>query len=108
VLKISEQEKSREGERVDAPNRRQSERIYVKANIAFDQTGYMHPTAIIWEDGRTFPIETVRDFRPESAEGNDQGDCYTVVIGGQERTLFFERSDPRFSSRFGRWFVRKH
>ena len=33
------------------------------------------------------------------------GYCYTVMIKGQERCLFFERSDPRFPSRFGRWFV---
>ena len=33
------------------------------------------------------------------------GDCYTVMVKGQERHLFFERSDPRFPSRFGRWFV---
>ena len=30
---------------------------------------------------------------------------YTVMVKGQERHLFFERSDPRFSSQFGRWFV---
>ncbi len=33
------------------------------------------------------------------------GDCYTVIIKGQERHLFFERADRMFPSRFGRWFV---
>jgi hypothetical protein len=92
---------------VDAPGRRQSERIYVKANIAFDKTGYMHPTAIIWEDGRIFPIETVRDFRPGSAEGDDLGDCYTVVIQGEEKHLFFEKTGNLFTARTGRWYVEK-
>lgn len=27
------------------------------------------------------------------------------MVKGQERHLFFERSDPQFPSRFGRWFV---
>jgi hypothetical protein len=33
------------------------------------------------------------------------GDCYTVVIRGKLRHLFFERANPHFPSRFGRWFV---
>ena len=40
------------------------ERVYVKVSSDFDSTGYMQPTSITWSDGRTFPIETVRDFRP--------------------------------------------
>ena len=38
------------------------ERVYVKVSSDFDSTGYMQPTSITWSDGRTFPIETVRDF----------------------------------------------
>ncbi|MFQ6803977.1 MAG: hypothetical protein ACLRT5_03065 [Lachnospiraceae bacterium] len=34
-------------------------------------------------------------------------DCYTVVIHGQEKHLFFERTDPLFRGRVGRWFVEK-
>lgn len=40
------------------------EKIYVKVDSTFDPTGFMQPTSITWSDGRTFPIETVRDFRP--------------------------------------------
>ena len=84
------------------------ERVYVKVVTAFDQTGYMCPTCITWADGRTFQIEKIRDFRPAYTAGNDVGgDCYTVVICGQERHLFFERTDPLFSSRVGRWYVEK-
>ena len=50
-------------------------------------------------------MEQVRDFRPANTIADMPGDCYTVMVKGQERCLFFERSDPRFPSRFGRWFV---
>ena len=46
------------------------ERVYVKVSSDFDSTGYMQPTSITWSDGRTFPIETVRDFRPAGTADN--------------------------------------
>ena len=52
--------------------------------------------------------QRVRDFRPAGTLGCDcRGDCYTVVIRGEEKHLFFERVDPLFSGRVGRWFVEK-
>lgn len=57
------------------------ERVYVKVSSDFDSTGYMQPTSITWSDGRTFPIETVRDFRPAgTADNGYSGDCFTVLI----------------------------
>ena len=85
--------------------RRKTEKVYVKVNSDFDATGYMQPRQITWGDGRTYPIERVRDFRPANTIADMPGDCYTVMVKGQERYLFFERSDPRFPARFGRWFV---
>ncbi len=83
-----------------------AERVYVKVNIDFDATGYMLPRTIIWNDGRVFKIDAVKDFRPASSlERGRSGDCYTVVIHGEERHLFFERAGELFASRFGRWFV---
>lgn len=62
------------------------ERVYVKVSSDFDSTGYMQPTSITWSDGRTFPIETVRDFRPAgTADNGYSGDCFTVLIQGQEK-----------------------
>ena len=85
-----------------------TERIYVKVTSDFDSTGYMQPKSITWADGRTFPIDAVRDFRPAGAANNDfSGDCFTVLIQGQEKHLFFEHMDRRFSGRIGRWFVEK-
>lgn len=83
-----------------------SERIYVSVNSDFDSTGYMHPRSITWHDGRIFDIESVKDFCPADIAGKP-GDCYTVVIRGHEKHLFFERINPLFSARFGRWFVEK-
>ena len=81
-------------------------RVYVKVNSDFDSTGFMQPRSITWKDGRVFPIESVKDFRPASSiEHSLPGDCYTVVIKGEMKRLFFERSQDRFASHFGRWFV---
>lgn len=85
-----------------------TERVYVKVDSSFDPTGFMQPTSITWSDGRTFPIEIVRDFRPAgTADNGYSGDCFTVLIQGQEKHLFFEHLDPRFNGRLGRWFVER-
>ncbi|MCC8105844.1 MAG: hypothetical protein LIO99_07550 [Clostridiales bacterium] len=81
-------------------------KIYVTVNADTDSTGYTQPKAITWADGRTFKIDAVRDFRPAGTVGLDlPGDCYTVLIQGQLKHLFFEQIDPRFQGRHGRWFV---
>ena len=90
------------------PKRTKIERVYVKVASEFDSTGYMLPTSITWADGRTFPIETVRDFRPANTTNNNYtNDCFTVLIQGKEKHLFFERIDPRFTGRLGRWYVER-
>ena len=84
------------------------ERVYVKVNSDFDATGSVTPRSIIWRDGRVFPIDAVRDFRPASTiRAGHPGDCYTVVIQGEEKYLFFQRTDSRDSCRLGRWWVER-
>ena len=68
--------------------RRKTEKVYVKVTSDFDATGYMQPRQITWGDGRTYPIEQVRDFRPANTIADMPGDCYTVMVKGQERHLF--------------------
>ena len=68
--------------------RHKTEKVYVKVNSDFDATGYMQPRQITWGDGRTYPIEQVRDFRPANTIADMPGDCYTVMVKGQERHLF--------------------
>ena len=81
-------------------------KVYVKVNSDFDATGYLQPRSITWSDGRTFKIDAVRDFRPASTLGKGRtGDCFTVLIRGEEKHLFFEKTSELFESRVGRWFV---
>ena len=85
------------------------ERIYVSVNSDFDQTGYMLPRSITWKDGRTFRIDAVKDYRPASSfRKGMQGDCYTVVIRGEVKHLFVEKTGDLFATRVGRWFVEKN
>lgn len=79
------------------------DRTYVTVTSEFDPTGYLHPRSITWPDGRIFPIEAVRAFRP--ADESSLRDRYTVLVCGKERLLYFERTCGRFSCRLGRWFV---
>lgn len=82
------------------------ERVYVKVTSDFDSTGFMQPRSITWSDGRVFQIEAVKDFRPASSIARGlPGDCYTIVIKGETKHLFFERFDPLFATKVGRWFV---
>lgn len=82
------------------------QKIYVKVNSDFDSTGAVTPRSITWSDGRTFKIDAVRDFRPASSLGTGYaGDCYTVMIHGEEKHLFFERTSALFGGRLGRWWV---
>lgn len=82
------------------------EKVYVKVNSDFDSTGYMQPKSITWTDGRTFRIDEVKDYRPASVYRQGQeGACYTVIIRGEEKHLFFEWTHSSFSSRVARWYV---
>lgn len=82
------------------------ERKYVKVNSDFDATGYMQPRTITWEDGRVFKIEAVKDFRPAGANHDSLTcGCYTVVIKGELKYLFFEKANTHHVSSVGRWYV---
>lgn len=81
-------------------------RVYVTVNSTFDATGAVTPRSIVWADGRSFKIDSIRDFRPASAmEDGHAGDCYTVMIRGEEKRLYFERTRDTYGSRLGRWWV---
>ena len=82
------------------------ERIFVDVNTDIARTGYLSPRSITWKDGRVFRIEEIRLIRPASTVmKNLPGVCYTVVVGGKIRHLFFERGDGRFPAVLGRWYV---
>ena len=79
------------------------DRVYVKVTSDFDSTGYMQPRSITWPDGRVFRIDNVRSFRP--AGESRLLDCYTVVVRGKEKRLYFEHTAKPLACRIGRWFV---
>lgn len=82
------------------------EKVYVKVNSDFDATGYMQPRSITWADGRTFTIEAVKDFRPAACYRHGaEGACYTIMVRGEERHLFFEWINSAFATRVARWYV---
>lgn len=82
------------------------ERVYVKVNSDFDSTGYMQPRTITWRDGRVFQIEAVKDFRPAGSHHDSPTcDCYTVIVKGEKKYLYFERSNSHHASLLGRWYV---
>ena len=82
------------------------EKIYVKVNSDFDQTGMVTPRSITWENGREFEIDKVESFRPASTlEPGRTGDCYTVIIKGERKYLLFKRNLRMYDHRVGRWWV---
>ena len=83
-------------------------KVYVDVDASFDRDGLMLPRAIKWEDGSVYEIDRVTGIRQAPAEkAGGQGDRYTVMIGGKQTYLFFER-DPEIAGPIvGRWFVER-
>ena len=79
------------------------DRVYVKVNSDFDATGYVQPRTITWPDGRVFRIETVRDYCPIGMGAA----CYTIIVRGKIKYLFFEKAERRDSGSIGRWYVER-
>lgn len=70
---------------------------YVGVTARMDEDGRVRPLSIQWYDGKTFPIDEVKDVRRASSRKvGGGGICYTVRIGNNVTYLFYE--DPR-------WFV---
>ncbi len=84
------------------------QKVYVAVRAAFREDGIMLPTEITWEDGQKYKIDRVTDIRQAAAmKAGGQGDRYTVLIGGQQSYLFFERSANLTGNNIGRWFVER-
>ena len=82
-------------------------REYVDVNVDFCKEGLMLPRSMVWEDGRRYEIDFVRDVRYAPAQKvGGYGERYTVMIGGHERYLFFEMQENG-EKRTGKWFVER-
>ena len=84
------------------------ERVYLKVDTFMDEAGLMIPRTIICADGRRFPIDRVSTFHKASLiRKGMNGIYYTIVIGRETRTLFFQKADGQFEHLAGRWFVER-
>ena len=87
---------------------RRNVKVYVRVGVIFREDGAMLPRSLVWEDGRRYAIDRVVSVRPAYAErAGGQGDRYTVMVGGQERYLFFEHSTDAGDQNVGRWFIER-
>ena len=83
-------------------------KVYVAVKADFREDGLMLPREITWENGHKYEIDRVTDVRPAAAmRAGGQGDRYTVMIGGHQSYLFFERSTNLAGNNIGRWFVER-
>ena len=83
-------------------------RVYVSVRCDFADDGTMLPRKIVWEDGSVYGIDRVKQITQAAArKSGGQGDRYTVVIGGKETYLFFQRNASLSGNNIGRWFVEK-
>ena len=83
-------------------------KVYVPVEVEFRSDGTMLPREITWEDGTKYEIDRVLDIRQAAAmKAGGQGDRYTVMIGGKQSYLFFERSAKLTGNNIGRWFVER-
>ena len=83
-------------------------REYVDVNVDFCKEGLMLPRSMVWEDGRRYEIDFVRDVRYAPAQKTGgYGERYTVMIGGHERYLFFEPAENGEKRQTGKWFVER-
>ena len=73
-------------------------KVYVGVEAVFSPEGRLMPRAILWPDGRRFPIDRVLEIRrAPSLKAGGAGLRYRCRIQHQERYLFLEDDQ--------RWFV---
>ncbi len=83
-------------------------KVYVPVEATFKEDGTIIPREIVWENGRRYTIDKVRDIRDAAAmRAGGMGDRYTIVVNGQQSYLFFERNRSRSGNNIGRWFVER-
>ena len=75
-------------------------KVYVGVKADFREDGVMLPRRIVWEDGREYDIDRIKDIRQAAAiRTGGQGDRYTIMIDGKQSYLYFERSPNQAARR---------
>ena len=64
---------------------------YVQVVATFTEDGKLLPLWVIWEDGRKFEVDRVKQcVRAASRKAGGVGWRYTCVIRGKEAVLYYE------------------
>lgn len=75
-------------------------KVYVKVTADFMPDKTILPRQLVWEDGRVYAIDRVKDIRPAaSLKAGGAGLRYLCVIGGRETFLFLENGNAWFVER---------
>lgn len=73
------------------------EKIYVNVIVEFSAMGGMKPICIVWKDGRRYSIDKIKFVeRAPCKSGGVLPIRYTMVVNGQTRYLYYERTNERF------------
>lgn len=77
-------------------------KVYVTVRADFSADGQLLPRSFVWEDGRVYQIEKVKDIRrAASLKAGGVGLRYTCMIQGREKHLFYEGNCRWFMERSG-------
>lgn len=75
-------------------------KVYVTVTAEFSTEGVLLPKSFIWEDGREYRIDRVKDKRrAASTKAGGVGERYTCMVEGKEVFLYYEDNNM--------WFMEK-
>jgi len=69
---------------------------YVDVISLQNKYGKITPMYIVWDDGNKYEIDKIKSVAMRASQVGGCGICYSCVIGGHLRDLFYEKN---------RWFV---
>lgn len=76
------------------------DKVYVEVDAKFTPDGQLRSLQVIWEDGRKFEIQRVKQcVRAASRKVGGVGLRFTCIIAGGEHYLFYEENY--------RWFMER-
>ena len=77
-------------------------KVYVTVVAEFSAEGRLLPKSFIWEDGREYQIDRVKDKRrAASTKASGVGERYTCLVEGKEVFLYYEDNNMWFMERAG-------
>ena len=75
-------------------------KVYVTVTAEFSTEGVLLPKSFIWEDGREYRIDRVKDKRrAASTKAGGVGERHTCLVEGKEVFLYYEDNNMWFMER---------